>query len=586
MAIGYVTKQTYCRLQKRTSSAYPNDPTREILFSDITGLPFMRISNNINMMIRLVVLPMLFVGAYLVSERLYGTPNLKHAALVIEKSSRQNIYHASIRPFKTPVPIGELHDWLIHLTTISGELFIPEQLVIKGGMPGHGHGFPVEPKISRYLGNGDFLLQGVKFNMTGDWQLRLGVNGPAGWDTITFSISVTYPSDNIMPQGNWSASEIAIMKSLSLSQLSPVESDPSNRFSSNHTAAEFGKKLFFDPRLSRSGKVSCATCHQPERLFSDGKKLGFGSAQTKRHTPSLSGVAHNQWFYWDGRRDSLWSQAVTPIESKGEMDNNRVDVVRYVLSRPDYSTVYRQLTGSHPEFNDKNRFPSGAGPYSGDDGKAAWSRMRQKDRYQVNAAFANIGKFVAAYEQTLTVKPGRFDRFVDLLQANKVGAANKVLTKTERAGLRLFLDTERTQCLRCHNGPLFTNHGFHNVGTGVFEGQMTDFGRYFGLQSVSYDTFNCEGPFSDADPEQCVSLRFMLRSEIPAFMQGAFKVPSLRNVADTAPYLHDGRFPSLSNVIDHYREPPEQMNELNPIKISDQEAKQLEAFLNTLSESP
>ena len=398
----------------------------------------------------------------------YATTSNEYAAFTIEKSSLNNVYRATIFPLQTSVPIGELHSWVFHFATEKGETFIPKQLVGKDGMPGHG--FPVEPEISSALGNGKFLIQDVKFNMTGDWQLRLGVNGSGGWDTITFQLSITYPNEDIIPQAEWSVSEIAtIIKSLSLSEFTPSKPDPSSRYSSNNIAAAFGKKLFFDPQLSQSGTVSCATCHQPEKRFSDGKRLA-------------------------------------------------------------------------------------------------------------------LGRFISAFEHTLELKLGRFDRFFDLLRANKVSLANQVLSRADRAGLKLFLNAERTLCLRCHYSPLFTNRGFHKLGTGIFEGRMSDFGRCFGLQFVAHDIFNFEGPFSDADPEQCVSLRFIIRSEIPALMQGAFKVPSLRNVVDTAPYLHDGRYASLADVINHYRKPQGQMSELNPIALCDQEANQLEAFLRTLSE--
>ena len=503
-----------------------------------------------------------------------------------KKESERGVYRATLQPDRFPVPIGEIHNWIVHIETNGKEIFTPQQLVIQGGMPGHGHGFPVEPEISEYLGNGDYLIEGMKFNMTGDWQIRFGISGPQGWDTITFVLNI-HPetsSNTIKNDRNtWSSSELTTLKSLSLAELPEQKPDPSNRFIGKKVAIDLGKKLFFDQRLSRNNDISCASCHQPEEAFSDKKKLGAGSKELLRHTPSLIGVSHNEWFYWDGRRDSLWAQAITPIESTGEMDNNRTDVMRYFFSQDDYVTSYQQLTGFSHNFQDQKHFPSGASPYGNKDGKNAWSLMREEDRALVNQTFSDLGKLIAAYETTLQYQPGRFDHFVDALLKEDFSTANNLLDSREQAGLKLFLDDKKTQCLRCHNGPLFTNHGFHNIGTGNFTAEKSDYGRYFAIQAVRYDLFNCLGQFSDAKPEECTSLRFMLQNEIPAFMQGAYKVPSLRNVTKTAPYLHDGRYDSLQDVIHHYTESHQQINELTPIKLNAREVQQLVGFLESLS---
>lgn len=139
------------------------------------------------------------------------------------------------------------------------------------------------------------------------------------------------------------------------------------------------------------------------------------------------------------------------------------------------------------------------------------------------------------------------------------------------------------QCLQCHNGPLFTNRGFHNVGTGGLTGEHLDFGRMVGIQAVLQDEFNCLGIYSDAEPEDCHSLRFLNKSaHMP--VQGAFKTPSLRNLLQTAPYFHDGRFSTLKQVIEFYNNPPQvERNELRPLNLSKQEMDQLTSFLRTLS---
>jgi len=156
------------------------------------------------------------------------------------------------------------------------------------------------------------------------------------------------------------------------------------------------------------------------------------------------------------------------------------------------------------------------------------------------------------------------------------------LTSDEQAGLRLFIDGKKTQCLRCHNGPLFTNQSFHDIGTGRLSG-IPDLGRYVGLQSLRMDVFKCLGVYSDAPPKACESLRF-LDSRQEGHLVGAFRTPTLRGLTRTAPYFHDGSLEHLTAVIEYYRSPPlEPPNELTPLDLDEDEARQLVAFLGTLS---
>jgi cytochrome c peroxidase len=142
-------------------------------------------------------------------------------------------------------------------------------------------------------------------------------------------------------------------------------------------------------------------------------------------------------------------------------------------------------------------------------------------------------------------------------------------------------------CINCHNGPLFTNHGFQNVGVPIAEGLAIDEGRYRGVQQVVESEFNCLGKYSDAGEDDCAELRFAqkARDEIV----GAFKVPTLRNVAATAPYTHSGEYATLTQVIEHYNKVPVApigYTELFPITLTEDESRQLEAFLRSLSGPP
>jgi cytochrome c peroxidase len=264
------------------------------------------------------------------------------------------------------------------------------------------------------------------------------------------------------------------------------------------------------------------------------------------------------------------------------MGGDRLAVARLVSRSPRYRADYEALFGPAPDFDDPARFPARASPFGDPEARADWERLPEAARQQVNLAFANAGKAIAAYERRLAPGRSRFDAYVERVVAGDLDAASRTLDAEEIAGLRLFLDDARTQCMRCHNGPLFTNHGFHDVASSR-SGPVPDLGRFVGIQSLLLDPFNCLGAYSDATPDQCDELRFLERREM-AQLAGAFRTPTLREVARTAPYLHDGRLATLEAVIEHYRRPPaDPGSELLPLEISDLEATRLVAFLGTLS---
>ncbi len=497
--------------------------------------------------------------------------------------TESGLYRVSLMPAEGEVPLAEMHNWIIRLETAEGDAFTPIGLALRGGMPAHGHGMTVEPRVTRRLDDGSFLIEGMKFHMGGEWQLMVGVGGPMGPDQVSFDLEVAGSVVTVDASlRNWSAAEVAVMQSLTLSRL-PAPKDPSNRYSGDAAAAELGSKLFFDKDMSATGTVSCATCHDPKLAFTDGRAKSFGTAEVSRNSPTLIGVAHNSWFYWDGRRDSLWAQAITPLESAGEMDNNRVDIVRMVARK--YADDYTAITGNalSPAAD---KWPANAGPFADEEGKTAWDRMPANDRTAVNTAFANVGKILAAYMETLQPTDSRFDHFVAALADDGYPAAKELLSDDEQAGLKLFLDGGRTQCLRCHNGPLFTNYGFHNIATGIAEDGVPDFGRTVGLQAALLDEFNCRGSYSDLPQDNCSEIRFVGDAHAS---YGEFKVPTLRNIALTAPYMHDGRFVTLESVVEFYTQTPDANigpHELPELELSDQEIKQLASFLASLSDTP
>jgi cytochrome c peroxidase len=156
-----------------------------------------------------------------------------------------------------------------------------------------------------------------------------------------------------------------------------------------------------------------------------------------------------------------------------------------------------------------------------------------------------------------------------------------VLSREEIAGLKLFIDDG--QCISCHNGPLFTNFEFHNTGVLAVAGQLPPMGRYDGIRLAREDEFNCLSDYSDAQPEECIELRF---AKDDNELVGAQKTPSLRNITETAPYMHGGQIADLTAVMQHYNDAPTSMlshNEAKPLGLRPVQLSQLVAFMQTLT---
>jgi cytochrome c peroxidase len=383
------------------------------------------------------------------------------------------------------------------------------------------------------------------------------------------------------PPAPWSDSEKVLMRSLWLDSLPPLPVDPSNSAADDSQAATLGHALFFDAKLSVNGEVSCASCHQPEKRFSDDLEKARAVGQSRRNTPSIIGLAYSPWLYWDGRRDSLWSQALSPLEDPNEHGSNRMHVARLVTEEAFYRDLYQEVFGNVPDFSNSARFPEAAGPGLQTDWNLAWEQMAVSDRQLVDITFANVGKAIAAYERLLLPSPSRFDVYAETILTNEK-VPGDLFTNDEAKGLRLFMGKGR--CMECHNGPLFTNFEFHNTGILSFPGDLPDRGRIDGVREVRTEPFNCFGAYSDARPGQCLELTFA-RDGIELI--GAMKSPSLRNLEGTAPYMHKGQLKTLTEVLDHYNQAPLAIighNEAEgPLGLLPFELKQLESFLTTLA---
>lgn len=375
----------------------------------------------------------------------------------------------------------------------------------------------------------------------------------------------------------WSAEERAVLATLHRSRLPQAPPDPSNRVAGSAAAALLGRQLFADPRLSRNGQVACATCHDPARQFQDGRPRGIGIAEGTRRTMPLADAGHGTWFFWDGRKDSLWSQALGPLEDAGEHGSNRLQLVRLVARY--HGSAYAAVFGPLPGLAG---LPQHASPLGSAAEQAAWAAMDAPARADVSRAFANLGKAIAAYEATLRHGESRLDRYVQAVLSGPPQAL-AALGPQEKAGLRLFIGKGR--CVTCHSGALLTDQHFHNTGITPHDAGPPARGRAAAVQRVLGDEFNCLGAFSDAGPQQCRELRFIATDD--PHMAGAFKTPGLRNVALRPPYMHAGQLATLQDVLRHYAaSPPAAVghSELQPpIRLTAAEQAQIVSLLGALS---
>lgn len=385
------------------------------------------------------------------------------------------------------------------------------------------------------------------------------------------------------PKPAWSEVERITIASLWLGDLPPLDKDPSNAVADDPAAMTFGHQLFFDKRLSGNGQVACATCHQPEKHFADGQALATGMGTTGRSSPSIVGTAYHPFIFWDGRADSQWVQALGPMESDVEHGGSRMQYAHLIATDKHYRQQYESLFGALPDLSDSSRFPPKAGPVnkrSLPEVANAWSEMNEDDRELVTKIYVNMGKSIAAYERLILPAMSRFDTYAEAIRNNTSDGLDS-LSLDEVEGLRLFIGDAR--CIECHNGPLFSNDSFANIGTPTPEGKSFDFGRSIGVNKVIKAEFNCMSDYSDADNMECFELRFIKR--VGDDLAGSFKSPGLRNVTQTAPYMHAGQMKDLDEVLKHYNEPPTPPfghTMLTKLELEPLQLKQLKQFLHTL----
>jgi len=306
------------------------------------------------------------------------------------------------------------------------------------------------------------------------------------------------------PSGSWPKPWVD--EGLTWSELGPLPAGPlAGKEDSLRDIIELGKKLFFDPRLSASGKISCSSCHQPQLNWTDGKAkaVGHEGAMTKRNSPTIA----NTWFYrrlfWDGRSRDLQDQAFAPIISESEMASDMPDVMARLRRNQNYRALFKKAYGDEQISPDR-----------------------------MTAA-------IALFEKTVISRKNRFDHFLE-------GDRN-ALTSAELRGLHLF--RTKARCMNCHHGPLMTDNQFHRTG---FSG---DDAGYYKMTHLDADS-------------------------------GKFKTPSLRDVMQTGPWMHDGMQTDIAAILEAFNraDQPGIRNQLiRPLGLSKREKADLLAFLKAIS---
>jgi cytochrome c peroxidase len=274
--------------------------------------------------------------------------------------------------------------------------------------------------------------------------------------------------------------------------------------------AALGRELFRDPLLSRDHQISCATCHDPERGFSDNRPVAVGvfGRQGNRRVPRIVNRGYGKAFFWDGRIATLEEQVLQPILSAKEMDLTLEEAVARLNGVPRYRQLFSEV-------------------------------------FERDISAPDLARALASYVRTILAGDSPYDRH---LQGNA-----EALSEEARQGLRIFRG--KGNCTLCHLGPNLTDEGFHNTGIAWREGRFDDDGRYIVTRNDSE--------------------------------RGSFKTPTLREVARTPPYMHDGSLATLEEVIAYYdrggNRNPQLDPEMRPLGLTEEEKRALAAFLRSLS---
>jgi len=341
----------------------------------------------------------------------------------------------------------------------------------------------------------------------------------------------------------------------------PQQLPPSrgNAYADREDAAALGMRIFYDNRFSEpSSGVSCASCHDPEHSFSETKPRSHTLKEVRRNAPDLINAAwYSRAHFWDGKVDNVWSAPLFTFEQSDEMGSSRLHVIHTLASI--YKTRYEKIFGPLPDLSETGHIPATGMP-----GTPAYDGLTAPDKSSIDKIYANIGKALEAYIRRLSAGRSPFDDFM-------AGSATS-MTPAAQHGMVAFT---RYGCHACHSGPTFSDEDFHDLHLPKTTGLERDPGRQEGKRFSRKWQFNSTGSYADPPPGG------PLPTDARPSTSNGFRTPSLRNVALTAPYGHDGTLATLEDAIDaHQRVLPGG----SPIRPEDK--RDIIEFLRALSGRP
>jgi cytochrome c peroxidase len=336
----------------------------------------------------------------------------------------------------------------------------------------------------------------------------------------------------------------------------PFSRDPTNRVSGNPDAIDLGRRLFFYPRFSPNGYIACVACHQPDRSFTDNLPRARGLAPVERNAVSLQNLRLHRWYGWGGASDSLWMASLRPILDPREIGATAATVAFIVQTGDGVACRYRAAFGDEPSAHDAEE------------------------------VLVNVAKALAAYEETLVTGRTAFDDYRDALIRGETPPASYPVDA--QRGLKIFFG--RGNCHACHTGPNFTDDAFRATAVKTFVGQeLPDTGRLDGLRTARGSRYNLAGQYND-DPAKA-GAKAVRDAKFEPHDPLRWRTPSLRNVAVTAPYLHNGTAATLHDVVRRYAKAPGQRpyvddeRRIRRVELSPRDVDDLAAFLETLTDA-
>lgn len=410
--------------------------------------------------------------------------------------------------------------------------------------------------------------------------------------------------------GHAERARIARAFSPSRAQVSEAPADRGNQYAGRADAIDLGRHLFFfEGFTAPPGKpTSCASCHAPDKNFADDLPRGIGASgePLARRSPSLYQTVNRHFLFWDGRTDSLWSQALAPIEDHNEMGSNRLRTLRAIAEHPKLRPMYEGVFGPLPTLPAQTdaypcdetatavrRVPTGVEQkallvrsvaqnndeplpdelHPGKGGKidkwcAAWRTLGTPEQEAIDRAYANVGKAIAAYEATIVSEQSPFDALLGKIARREAIAPDASFGADALRGLELFV-SRQANCVACHSGPDLTDDRFHFLGiadhvpppvNSVEQDPVAPALWVEGAFQVYENDFNCR---QAAKYGQACSAEAVARLDAPLSVRTIVKLraaqrrtaaqvrtPSLRNVAGNRFFMHDGSRPEIDSSLD------------------------------------